>query len=76
MSGISVQDRCRGVLVGLAAGDRIGGPIRMAVRLAESLVARGAFNPSDILGRCPPRVGFLAFLTFCADMAASLVLGS
>jgi ADP-ribosylglycohydrolase len=51
MSGISVQDRCRGVLVGLAAGDRIGGPIRMAVRLAESLVACGAFNPSDILER-------------------------
>jgi len=46
-----VEDRCRGVLVGLAAGDRIGGPIRMAVRLAESLVDCGSFDPSDILNR-------------------------
>ena len=44
-------DRCRGVLVGLAAGDQIGGPIRMALRLAESLVDCGGFNPSDILER-------------------------
>ena len=47
----TAEDRCRGVLVGLAAGDKIGGPIRMAVRLAESLVACGGFNPSDILNR-------------------------
>src|ERR1700694_4833348 len=47
----TAEDRCRGVLVGLAAGDKIGGPIRMAVRLAESLVACGGFNPSDILER-------------------------
>ena len=46
-----VEDRCRGVLVGLAAGDRIGGPIRMAVRLAESLIACDRFDPSDILNR-------------------------
>lgn len=44
-------DRCRGVLIGLAAGDRIGGPIRMAVRLAESLLDCGGFAPADILGR-------------------------
>jgi ADP-ribosyl-[dinitrogen reductase] hydrolase len=44
-------DRCRGVLVGLAAGDKNGGPIRMAMRLAESLVACGGFNASDILER-------------------------
>lgn len=44
-------DRCWGVLVGLAAGDKIGVPIRMAVRLAESLVACGGFNRSDILNR-------------------------
>lgn len=48
---ITAGDRCRGVLVGLAAGDRIGGPIRMAVRLAESLVDCGSFNSSDILNR-------------------------
>ena len=47
----TAEDRCRGVLIGLAAGDKIGGPIRMAVRLAESLVACGGFNPSDILER-------------------------
>ena len=47
----TAEDRCRGVLVGLAAGDRIGGPIRMAVRLAESLVASGGFNAADILNR-------------------------
>jgi ADP-ribosyl-[dinitrogen reductase] hydrolase len=47
----TAADRCRGVLTGLAAGDKIGGPIRMAVRLAESLVACGGFNPSDILER-------------------------
>ena len=48
-----VEDRCRGVLVGLAAGDRIGGPIRMAVRLAESLIDRDRFDLSDILNRYP-----------------------
>src|SRR3954470_6532651 len=47
----TVEDRCRGVLVGLAAGDRIGGPIRMAVRLAESLLDCGGFNSADILNR-------------------------
>jgi ADP-ribosylglycohydrolase len=47
----TAEDRCRGVLVGLAAGDRIGGPIRMAVRLAESLLDCGGFNPADILNR-------------------------
>jgi ADP-ribosylglycohydrolase len=47
----TAEDRCRGVLVGLAAGDRIGGPIRMALRLAESLVESGRFDPADVLGR-------------------------
>ena len=46
-----VQDRCQGVLIGLAAGDQIGGPIRMAVRLAESLIACDAFDPAAILNR-------------------------
>ena len=44
-------DRVRGVLLGLAAGDLIGGPLRMAVRLAESLVERRRFDPDDILDR-------------------------
>ena len=47
----TAEDRCRGVLVGLAAGDRNGGPIRMAVRLAESLIECGGFNAADILNR-------------------------
>ena len=51
MSGTGVQDRCRGVLLGLAAGDRNGGPIRMAVRLAESLLELGRFDPADIVRR-------------------------
>ena len=34
------QDRASGVLVGLAAGDRIGGPVRMALRVAGSLLLR------------------------------------
>jgi hypothetical protein len=34
MSQTTIEDRCRGVLIGLAAGDRIGGPIRMALLLA------------------------------------------
>ncbi|MCI0461489.1 MAG: ADP-ribosylglycohydrolase family protein [Gemmataceae bacterium] len=46
-----LQDRCRGVLLGLAAGDRNGGPIRMALRLAESLLACRAFDPRDVLSR-------------------------
>ena len=47
----TAEDRCQGVLVGLAAGDQIGGPIRMAERLAESLLDCGGFNPSNILER-------------------------
>jgi hypothetical protein len=39
------------MLLGLAAGDRNGGPIRMAVRLAGSLFELGWFNPQDIVGR-------------------------
>jgi ADP-ribosyl-[dinitrogen reductase] hydrolase len=46
-----IHDRVAGVLVGLAAGDRIGGPIRMAVRLAESLIACHGFNLDDIGSR-------------------------
>src|SRR5262245_4221609 len=52
MSDITtVEDRCRGVLIGLAAGDRNGGPIRMAVRLTESLLELGRFDPADIVSR-------------------------
>lgn len=47
----SVTDRVDGLLLGLAAGDRNGGPIRMAVRLAESLVDRGEVDMDDIASR-------------------------
>lgn len=47
----TAEDRCRGVLVGLAAGDRVGGPIRMALRLAESLAETDRFNAADVLSR-------------------------
>ena len=43
-----VQDRVMGVLIGLAAGDRIGGPLRMAIRVAESLSEQGYFDVHDI----------------------------
>jgi ADP-ribosyl-[dinitrogen reductase] hydrolase len=42
------EDRAAGVLLGLAAGDRIGGPSRMALRVAESLRDRKAFDVADI----------------------------
>src|SRR5580698_6966680 len=45
------QDRARGVLIGLAAGDRIGGPIRMALRLAESVIEQCRFNREDVVKR-------------------------
>jgi ADP-ribosylglycohydrolase len=45
------KDRVAGVLMGLAAGDQIGGPIRMAVRVGESLLERRTFDPADIMGR-------------------------
>ena len=33
----TLHDRISGTLMGLAAGDRIGGPLQFALRLAESL---------------------------------------
>jgi len=41
-------DRVAGILLGLAAGDRNGGPIQMATRLAESLMRYGKFELDDI----------------------------
>ena len=48
---MATADRCRGVLLGLAAGDRNGGPTELAVRLAESLSERRAFDRDDVLAR-------------------------
>jgi ADP-ribosylglycohydrolase len=51
MRDMAMADRCRGVLLGLAAGDRNGGPTELAVRLAESLAERCAFDRDDVLAR-------------------------
>lgn len=40
--------RARGVLLGLAAGDRIGGPVRMALHVAESLLTCQRLDLADI----------------------------
>lgn len=51
MNDTTARDRCRGVLIGLAAGDRIGGPVRMAMRFSESLIDSGGFDSVDVLER-------------------------
>jgi ADP-ribosylglycohydrolase len=48
---VALEDRVTGVLLGLAAGDRIGGPVRMALIVAESLHKGDCFDPHDIAGR-------------------------
>jgi ADP-ribosylglycohydrolase len=45
------RDRAQGVLIGLAAGDRNGGPIRMAILLAESLANKREFDRDDVFER-------------------------
>lgn len=45
-SKIAQADNARGLLVGLAAGDRNGGPVQMALALAETLATRGQYDPS------------------------------
>ena len=42
------QDRVAGVLLGLVAGDRIGGPLHMALCLAESLIAQRGFDAEHV----------------------------
>jgi ADP-ribosylglycohydrolase len=46
-----LEDRIRGVLLGLAAGDKIGGPLQMALLLAESIIEKRGFDASDYSGR-------------------------
>ena len=43
-----IRDRIDGVLFGLAAGDRNGGPLKMTLCLAESLLAKGRFDLEDV----------------------------
>ena len=47
----ALPNRVEGTLVGLAAGDRIGGPTRMALQLAGSLLERHGFDRDDIGAR-------------------------
>ncbi len=48
---IPVQERVAGLILGLAAGDKNGGPIRMALRLAGSLDRLQKFDAQDV-GNC------------------------
>lgn len=50
-SEASIEERIRGCLFGLAAGERNGGPVRMVLRVGQSLVERGGFDPEDIFSR-------------------------
>lgn len=43
----AMEDRLRGALLGLAAGDKIGGPLQMALNLAESLGELSRFDAGD-----------------------------
>ncbi|GAB5494300.1 MAG: hypothetical protein Phog2KO_45150 [Phototrophicaceae bacterium] len=45
---ITIQDRVIGTLLGLASGDRIGGPLRMALYLSESLIENSGFKSEDV----------------------------
>lgn len=45
------RDRAAGVLLGIAAGDQIGGPVRMALQLAASLLERRRFEVDDVRAR-------------------------
>lgn len=45
---VSSADRVRGAMLGLAAGDRIGGPIRLALQLAACIEADGGFEANSL----------------------------
>lgn len=45
------QERAEGLLLGLAAGDRIGGPLRMALVLTRCLLDTGGYSQSAVLAR-------------------------
>jgi len=45
------SDRIQGAVQGLLAGDKIGGPSRMALELAEGLIESGRYDAIDIVRR-------------------------
>lgn len=47
----AARDRAAGILMGLVAGDRNGGPARLAKRLSESLALRRSFDADDVARR-------------------------
>jgi len=49
MRTIPTEDKIKGLLFGLAAGDQIGGPIRMALQLSRALLDSDEFNEKNIL---------------------------
>ena len=51
MSSVDARDRVRGVVLGLAAGDRNGGPIRMALELSDSLIELQRYSGPDVFHR-------------------------
>jgi len=50
-SNLEVKNRCSGLLIGLAAGDRNGGPIRLALRLTENIFENKCFNQESVVER-------------------------
>ena len=48
LSKSPIEDKCRGVLLGLCAGDRIGGPLQMALQLLQSLNDHRGFVLEDV----------------------------
>jgi hypothetical protein len=74
MSQTTIEDRRRGGLIGVAAGDRIGGPVRVALLLAESLLNCGGFNPAEIVVKVNKGVDTCRHLFRLAAFQASCTL--
>eukprot|EP01126_Amoeba_proteus_P013418 TRINITY_DN1570_c0_g1_i1.p1 TRINITY_DN1570_c0_g1~~TRINITY_DN1570_c0_g1_i1.p1 ORF type:complete len:100 (+),score=10.82 TRINITY_DN1570_c0_g1_i1:107-406(+) len=74
MEPISKEDRVRGAFLGLAAGVRNGGPMRMAMRLAESLLDKRQLDMNDVVKRYHDWFGgLLAKLIFPGFVALLLI---
>jgi ADP-ribosylglycohydrolase len=46
-----IHNRVKGILFGIAAGDKIGGPLQMALQVTDSLIDCNGFDVEDIAGR-------------------------
>lgn len=51
IGSFTLRDNIRGVLLGMVAGEKNGGPTCMALELATSLITCGHFNPKDVFKR-------------------------